>query len=640
MQSFIPNSAPWITQEEIDAITTCLQEGKLASNEQNLESARSKLMEILQGNEVLLTTSCTTALDLALQCLDLEPGDEVLLPSYTFVSCANAILCAGGTPVFVDIEDRTLNIDLKDMESKITTRTKAIMPVHYAGVSCDIDVLLRIAKERNITVIEDAAHAIGAKYKGKPLGTLGAFGCFSFHDTKNCVCGEGGAIVINDTTYTERLEKMYEKGTNRKAFLRGDIDKYTWVERGSSYTMSSILAALLSTQLKRLSEMNEKRGAIVQQYETALAPLVESGDIRFPDVPDYATPNYHIAYFLMEDIERRDAFFSYMKGWGIGATFHYVPLHKSPFAIQQLGTESVELPVTDKIANSIVRLPLFPHMKQEDINYVIDVTDKFFRGGTVIQSPTGTAYAKKDGLEKSNVEFSLVLPCYKEGTHLKESLDSIVHTLDRLQLSYEIILIEDCSPDNTAERIREYCTAHPNINIRTIFHEKNMGRGSTVTEGILEAKGTYVGFLDIDLEVHARYIPAAILALQRAECEMVLADRSYKKSTLFIHRGLMTDIYKFLTRFILNSPSFDTEAGFKFFQRDAIVPILKQCKDSHWFWDTEVTIRSFDAGLRIQSLPVLFIKRADKKTTVRFFRDSIKSFRALIHFSKQRTSNH
>lgn len=638
-QAFIPNSAPWITEEELNAVTECLQEGKMASNEQNLEAARRALMQWVRGKDVLLTTSCTMALDMALRALHLQPGDEVLLPSYTFVSCANAILYAGGTPVFVDIEDRTLNMDLQDLEQKITSKTKAIMIVHYAGVSCDMDALLALAKKHNIVVIEDAAHAIGAKYKDQPLGTLGTFGCFSFHDTKNCVCGEGGAIVINDTSYQDTLEKMYEKGTNRKAFLRGDVDKYTWVTLGSSYTMSAVLAALLATQLKRLGDMNAKRGAIIDTYKTAFQPLVDAGGIRFPDIPAYASPNYHIAYFLMNDIERRNAFFSYMKGWGIGATFHYVPLHTSPYAQEHLGTKEGSLPVTEKMAASIVRLPLFPHMKPEDTEYIIDVTNKFFTGGNVIQSPTNTAYAKKDTASKGTLDFSLVLPCYREAGHLKPSLDDIIHTLDRLNLTYEIILIDDKSPDDTVERIKEYKTTHPNVDIRTIFHETNMGRGATVTQGIREAKGTYTGFLDIDLEVHARYIPAALLALQRGECDMIIADRSYKIAPLFWHRTLMTGTYKWMVRTILNTPAFDTEAGFKFFRRNAILPVLDQCADPHWFWDTEVSVKSYDNGLRIQSLPVLFLKNPDKKTTVKFFIDSWKSAKALLKFRRQRKAS-
>ncbi|MDA1292318.1 MAG: aminotransferase class I/II-fold pyridoxal phosphate-dependent enzyme [bacterium] len=205
---FIPNSAPWITQKEIDAVTTCLESGAIGSNERNLEPAKLALKQWVRGNEVLLTPSCTLALELALFVLHLKPGDEVILPSFTFVSCSNAILKAGGTPVFVDIEERTLNIDLDDVRRKITPKTRAIMPVHYAGISCDMDVLLDLAKERNIAVIEDAAHAIGAKYKGRPLGTLGQFGAFSFHDTKNCVCGEGGALVVNDTSHLQELECM------------------------------------------------------------------------------------------------------------------------------------------------------------------------------------------------------------------------------------------------------------------------------------------------------------------------------------------------------------------------------------------------------------------------------------------------
>lgn len=639
MRPSIPNSAPWITQREIDAVVACLEHGAIASNERNRADAVTALKQWTRGHDVLLTPSCTLALEMALHALHLQPGDEVILPSFTFVSCSNAVLRAGGKPIFVDIEDRTLNLDIEDVRRKMGPKTRAVMPVHYAGVSCDMDDLLQLANANKSIVVEDAAHAIGAKYKGRPLGTLGHFGALSFHDTKNCVCGEGGALVINDTSYKQELECMYDKGTNRKQFMLGQVNKYTWVTPGSSYAISAILAALLKAQLDRLDDINARRNAIFTKYREELQPLVDRGDIYFSDIPSYASHNAHIAYFLMRDASKRDSFIAYMNGWGIGVTFHYIPLHLSPYATQHLGTKQGEFPVTERCAASLVRLPLFPHMTEEETAYVIDATTKFFLGGNVIQAPVYHAQMQTEAKEET-LDFSLVLPCYQEEGHIKNSLDEILRTLDRLQISYEIILIDDCSRDSTAEKIREYQMLHPAHRIRSEFHEKNCGRGATVMEGFRMAKGRYVGFLDIDLEVHAHYIPAALLKLQSGVADVVIADRSYQNPILFFHRSLMSSVYRWMVRSILCIPPMDTEAGCKFFIRREILPVLDRCEDKHWFWDTEVSVRSYDAGLRIQSLPVLFIKREEKKTTVKFFHDSWRSLKALLRFRKERKALH
>jgi glycosyltransferase involved in cell wall biosynthesis len=303
--------------------------------------------------------------------------------------------------------------------------------------------------------------------------------------------------------------------------------------------------------------------------------------------------------------------------------------------MEHLGTKPGEFPVTERSAASLVRLPLFPHMTEAETAYVIDATSKFFLGGNVIQAPVYHAQARTEA-EEETLDFSLVLPCFQEEGHIKNSLDEILRTLDRLQISYEIILIDDCSRDSTTEKIREYQMSHPEHRIRSAFHKKNCGRGATVMEGMRMAKGRYVGFLDIDLEVHAHYIPAALLKLQSGVADVVIADRSYQNPILFLHRTLMSYGYRWLVRSILHIPVMDTESGFKFFVRREILPILGKCQDMRWFWDTEITVRSYDAGLRILSLPVLFTKRQEKKTTVKFFHDSWRSLSALIQFKKLR----
>lgn len=629
-------SAPCITQREIDAVVACLTEGRIGSNPGNLAKAKTALKSLLRGHEVLLTTSCTAALEMALRCLDLKPGDEVILPSFTFVSCANAILQCGGTPVFVDIEYNTLNIDLTQIEKKITPKTRAVMAVHYAGVPCDLDQLLAICKKHNVHLIEDAAHAIGAKYKGIPLGTLGTFGCFSFHDTKNVICGEGGALVINDPAFQERAEIIYEKGTNRGAFLRGEVDKYTWVDQGSSYTLSAILASILNVQLERTDEMNASRGKIVEIYKRELQSLVDAGHIHFTDVPEYSTPNHHLAFFMVKDASVRNSLLQYLQGWGIGATFHYVPLHSSPFAREKYGYKAEDLPVSERASQSMVRLPLFPHLAENDALFIADVVRKFFTGTEVVQSPVQRSYVGKVEDSAEELDLTLVVACYQEEPHLKANIREVLEVLDRTRLKYELIFIDDCSRDRTAECIREILATHPHHRLVSVFHQKNKGRGGTVTEGIHLAKGKYVGFIDIDLEVHARYIPACLLPLQRGEADVVIANRFYHTHLGNFHRIAMTAVYRWLVRKMLGIPSMDTEAGYKFFRKSAILPILEKTKDQHWFWDTEISVRSYDAGLRIHSLPVLFVKNPEKKSTVKFIPDSIKSFKRLMAFRKER----
>jgi dTDP-4-amino-4,6-dideoxygalactose transaminase len=636
----IPLSAPCITQQEIDAVVACLEQGKIGSNTVNLEKARLALQFLLHGSNTLLTTSCTASLELALRCLNLQPDDEVILPSFTFVSCANAVLQCGGKPVLVDIDDRTLNIDLRQVEGSITDRTRAIMPVHYAGISCDMEHLLHIAQQKNLHLVEDAAHAIGALYKGSPLGTLGTFGCFSFHDTKNVTSGEGGALAINDSSFIERAEIMYEKGTNRKAFLRGDVDKYTWIDQGSSYTLSAVLAALLTVQLQRAEEMNAKRGVIVDLYKQALQPLVLDGRIRFTETPSYATPNHHLAFFLVEDASIRDPLLAYLKESGIGATFHYIPLHSAPFAMKKWGYAPEDMPVSQKVANTIVRLPLFPQLALSDVEYIASAVRNFFAGEKSVQPITPLSYGQKEETCEENIDLSLVLPCYQEETLITKNLQCIIETLDNSNLRYEIILIDDKSRDHSADRIREASSMYPHHRIRTAFHNQNRGRGATVSDGIHLAKGQFVGFIDIDLEVQAHYIAACLLPLQRGEADVVIVTRHYPLRITHLHRIAMSVGYRYLVKILLGIPPLDTEAGYKFFVRGKILPIVNKCRDPRWFWDTEIAVRSYDAGLRIHSPPVLFMKRQEKETTVKFFRDSWRSLTALLRFRKLRKINH
>lgn len=337
-----------------------------------------QIQEILEARYVLLTTSCTHSLELALMALELKPGDEVLLPSFTFVSTANAVMLRGAKPVFVEINESTFNLDAESIKQELTSATVGIVPVHYAGVACDMDKIGQIALESKIWVVEDAAQAFYAHYKGKALGTLGAFGCFSFHNTKNIVCGEGGALVTDSEELFHKAEICREKGTNRSAFLRNEVDKYTWLQHGSSYILAEPLAALLLAQLGRLEQILKERRRIHTRYNEAMAPLVRKGYVRVQQIPEGCKSNYHIFCFLVAHEQERDKLLAHLSKQGIGATFHYVPLHTSPFAQANLGTGKGDFPVTEKVASTLVRLPLFPSLTNEQADRVVDAVKSFF----------------------------------------------------------------------------------------------------------------------------------------------------------------------------------------------------------------------------------------------------------------------
>jgi dTDP-4-amino-4,6-dideoxygalactose transaminase len=325
---------------------------------------------MLGAHRVLLTTSCTHALELALLALGIGPGQEVICPSFTFVSSANAALRVGARPVFADIDERTLGLDPEDVERRLSPRTAALVPVHYAGVAPDMQALLDIARRRGLRVVEDAAQGLSASYRGRPLGTLGDAGCFSFHETKNLSCGEGGALAISDPELAKRAEIAREKGTNRAAFFRGEVDKYTWVAEGSSYVLSDVLAAILDAQLDKLAEIQARRAAIVARYRAGLGDWASERGVRLPAELAEREPNHHIFYLLYPDGAGRDRAMATLRSHGVMATFHYVPLHSAPHGLS-LGPQP-QLPVTDRVAGSLLRLPLYARLADEDVLRVID----------------------------------------------------------------------------------------------------------------------------------------------------------------------------------------------------------------------------------------------------------------------------
>jgi len=354
----IPFNKPYMTGKELFYIAEAHFNGMLAGDGPFTKRCHRWLEEKTGAHKVLLTHSCTAALDMAAILADIQPGDEVIMPSYTFVSTANAFVLRGGVPVFVDIRADTLNIDETLIEAAITPRTKAIVPVHYAGVSCEMDTIMDIAHRHGLLVIEDAAQGIMSTYKGRPLGAIGHMGAYSFHETKNIISGEGGALLINDKLFVERAEIIREKGTNRSQFFRGQIDKYTWVDVGSSYLPGEVIAAFLWAQMGEAEAITKRRFEVWENYHKVLAPLEADGILRRPIVPSHCGQNAHMYYILLGSLAKRTEFIGRLKEKGVHAVFHYVPLHNSP-AGRKYGRVRGEMKNTEELADRLVRLPLW-----------------------------------------------------------------------------------------------------------------------------------------------------------------------------------------------------------------------------------------------------------------------------------------
>ncbi len=366
----IPFSEPSVGEAEMTAMQEAVLAKALAGDGKICRETEKLLQEMCGVKHALLTTSCTHALELAMLTLELGPGDEVILPSFTFTSTANAIMRQGARPVFADIEPATFNLDPNKLEALITPHTRAIIPVHYAGQGCEMETINAIAERYNIAVVEDAAQGVGATWNGKPLGTISDMGCFSFHATKNITCGEGGAFLTNNTKLAHKAEIIREKGTNRAAFLRGEVDKYTWVDIGSSFVLTDMLAAFLKAQLKRTTELTAKRVAIWNNYYEGTVDLEQAGMIKRPYFRPEASNNGHIFALLINN-GKRDEVMRGLKARGVTAVFHYVPLHSSPFMVKYYEGQTPSLPATDMVSDSLLRLPLYAHMTEQDCHYVL-----------------------------------------------------------------------------------------------------------------------------------------------------------------------------------------------------------------------------------------------------------------------------
>ncbi len=371
----IPFNKPHFFGNEIHYIQQALANGHISGNGPFTNKCEEWLKDRLQVKKSLLTTSCTDALEMCALLLELEPGDEIIMPSFTFVSTANAFVLHGGIPVFADIRPDTLNIDHEQIESLITPRTRAVVVVHYAGVACEMDTIIEIAQRHGLIVIEDNAHGFLGSYKGRPLGSIGNLATLSFHETKNITCGEGGALLIKDSKYSDRAEILRDKGTNRARFISGEVDKYTWVDKGSSFLPSDLLAGVLLAQLQHESEIQERRSRIWKTYESSLWQWAKPIGIQLPTVPDNCEQAYHLFYLLMPDPESRTELIQHLAGHGIHGVFHYSPLNTAPMASHWSPQPSC--PVSESVADRLVRLPIYFELSEEDQNSIVRCIQEF-----------------------------------------------------------------------------------------------------------------------------------------------------------------------------------------------------------------------------------------------------------------------
>lgn len=371
----VPFNKPYMTGKELEYIRQAYSNRQLSGNGLFTKKCHEWLKKQIGCSQAFLTHSCTGALEMAALLAELKPGDEVIMPSFTFVSTANAFVMHSGVPVFVDIRRDTLNIDEGKIEAAITPKTKAIAVVHYAGVSCEMDTIMAIAKKHNLLVIEDAAHGLLSHFKGKPLGSLGHLAALSFHETKNIISGEGGALLINEPRFIERARIIWEKGTNRLNFFEGKVDRYTWLDKGSSYLPSELTAAFLWAQAEQAKKITHKRLRIWQRYHDALAGLEQQGWLRRPVIPEQCTHNAHMYYILLPDAQRRKKMLKSLIRQGIDALFHYIPLHRSAGG-KKFGRICGKMSVTEDLSERILRLPLWVEMKDKDVDLVVAAIKK------------------------------------------------------------------------------------------------------------------------------------------------------------------------------------------------------------------------------------------------------------------------
>ena len=375
----IPFNKPYLTGRETDGLARAFKNLRFAGDGPLTHECARAIEATLGCHRALLTTSCTHALEMAALLLEIKPGDEVIAPSFTFVSTLNAFVLRGAQPVFIDVRPDTLNLDERQLDGLITSRTRAIVPVHYAGVGCEMDAILATAARHGVAVVEDNAHGFAARYRGRSLGTLGCLGTQSFHETKNLSCGEGGALIVNQPELVDRAEIIREKGTDRSRFFRGEVDKYTWVDVGSSYVLGELLAAFLLAQLDEVASIQLRRRAIWEYYFDSLSEVARSHGIGLPAVPPHCEQAYHMFYVMTRSLSERTSLIDHLRRHGIQAVFHYVPLHLSEMG-RRFGGRAGQCPVTEDITDRVLRLPFFTAMTRAEQDRVVSEIHTFYRG--------------------------------------------------------------------------------------------------------------------------------------------------------------------------------------------------------------------------------------------------------------------
>jgi dTDP-4-amino-4,6-dideoxygalactose transaminase len=373
----IPFNRPALLGGERGYVNEAFERRQLSGDGPFCRRSEKLLEETVGVQRALVTTSCTHALEMSALLLDLAPGDEVIVPAFTFVSTVNAFILRGAKAVFCDVRPDTLNLDEQRLEALITARTRAVVPVHYAGVGCEMDAITELAAAKRFAVVEDNAHGLFGQYRGRQLGTFGALATQSFHETKNFTCGEGGALLVNDERFVERAEVLREKGTNRSRFFRGQVDKYTWVDLGSSYVLSDILGAMLLGQLEARETIQRQRGAIWARYASELRAWADSSGVRLPVVPPHCEQAFHMFYLLLPTLAARTAFIAHLDAKGVKAVFHYQPLHLSPMG-ESFGGRVGDCPVTERVSDQLVRLPFYTELSEADQGKVIEAVTSFW----------------------------------------------------------------------------------------------------------------------------------------------------------------------------------------------------------------------------------------------------------------------
>ncbi len=519
----IPFNKPFIAGKELYYIAQAVTLGNLAGDGHFTQECCRTLEERFGIGKVLLVPSCTAALEMAAILFDIKPGDEVILPSFTFVSTANAVARLGARPVFVDIRPDTLNIDEARIEEAITPRTRALFPVHYAGVGCEMDAIMALATRYHLRVAEDAAQGVNASYQGRPLGSIGHLGCFSFHETKNYICGEGGALCINDTSLVERAEIIRDKGTNRKQFYRGAVDKYTWVDTGSAYVPSEICSAFLYAQLEILDRISARRQRIYQLYLDLLEPLAAGDRLRLPMIPKNCTGNYHLFYIVLPDRETRDGLMVHLRQCKITAVFHYVPLHTSPMG-QSFGYRDGDLPVTEDLSQPLAAnyrsttrsprgsrsewwtrsVPIFAATWRQERSRQ---TDRARRGAKAPRrepsasrnpphSRTKAGTRPRSLALRSLPSVSVVVPVYNSEKTISELVTRMNDQLHGYE--HEFVLVNDGSYDRSYAICRALAANDPRIKFLSFF--RNFGQLNAILAGLRVADGDVLVVMDDDLQ--------------------------------------------------------------------------------------------------------------------------------------------